>query len=368
MPRTGTVDLPPVDGPLGGLVKALNELHAQTGLRLGFAYTTLFQQAGGGPGDRNGFAGDVDLMSSWTLLGRGTKDTGTFVFTGENRFRQSTQPPSALGGVLGTLTNTTGGFNDRGWVVRDGFWLQRLFEDHVRLLVGRADPSDYVGGHRMQSINNSFLNRAFSANASVAYPSGHVPTAGISVLPNDLCYVTFGAANGYGTSNTINVDSLKYGDFFWFGEFGLTPKIDGLGQGRYRVLLWRMDAREEINLPQDQGISVILEQDFGDQFLAFARYSYSDADLTNIQNAVQGGVGYRGLLGSPDNLTGFAGSYAQPPSGGGRDETVFEIFQRWQLTRQTQFTLGAQLILNPSNSPTNADAVGVFEARLRVAF
>lgn len=364
-PRTGTVDVPVVEGPLDALTRALNDLYAKTGLRVGVAYTMLFQQSIG-PGSTNGFSGDLDIMTAWTLLGRGTRDTGTFVFTGEDRFRLSTQPPSAIGGEIGTLTNTTGGFNARGWVVRDAYWLQRLFDDHFRFLIGRADPSDFVGGHRMQSINNSFLNRAFSANASVAFPSGHVPTAGFSVLPNDFFYFTGGVANGYGTSSTINVSSLDQGDFFWFGEAGITPQIKGLGSGRYRVMLWRMDERPELALPEDQGISVILEQDIGARLMAFTRYSYSDADLTNIQNAVQGGVGYRGLLGSADNLTGLAGSYAEPP-GGGRDEKVFELFHRWQLTRHTQFTLGAQLIIDPTNNPS-VDALGVFEARLRIAF
>ena len=366
-PRRSMFDLGAIERPLDDLTALLAEVNSKIGLRFGFAYTMLFQQASGGPGDRNGFAGDIDFMSAWTLIGRETGNTGTFVLDGEYRFAIGEQPPSALGGVLGTLTNTTGGFNDRGWVVRDAHWRQRLFDDHLRLLVGRADSSDYVGGTRMQSINLSFLNRAFSANPSVAFPAGHGPTAGATILPCDWFYVTGGAQNAYSRSNTIEVDSLDQGDFFWFTELGLTPNVPGIGNGRYRVLLWRMDERQELGLPQDQGISVILEQDFGDQFLAFARYGYSDATLTNIQNAVQAGLGYRGLLGSPDNLTGFAAGWGEPPGSGARDETVFEVFQRFQVTHRTQITVGYQLILDPAFNPTQ-DVLGVFEARFRISF
>jgi hypothetical protein len=133
-------------------------------------------------------------------------------------------------------------------------------------------------------------------------------------------------------------------------------------------MLWYMDERQETNRPQDSGISLILNQDIGDEFICFARYGYSEATLSNVQNAFQAGMGYRGLLGSPDNLTGFAGSWGEPPTGGGRDETVFEVFQRFQLTPYSQLTVGGQLILHPANSPWGADVVGVLTARYRIAF
>jgi porin len=361
--HTGLFQVPFFTGAIGDIHRALNELHAKTGLRISFAYTTVFQQASGG---FNGFGGDFDIMTAWTLVGRGTANTGTLVVTGEDRFRQADQPPSALRGDLGTLQPPTNGFNDRGWVVRDALWMQRLFDGRLRFLIGRADLTDYVGAHRLQNKNNSFSNRFFSANPTVASP-GHGPAFGISVVPNDLFYVNFGLANAYGTTTTMQVSSLDQGDFFYTLELGFTPEIEGLGTGRYQLMLWQMDGREELGLPSDSGVSVILNQDIGEQFLCFARYGYSEATLSNIQNSVQAGVGYRGLFG-PDNLTGFAGSWGEPPTGGGRNETVFEIFQRIQLTAFSQLTVGGQVIIDPANSPWGADVVGVLTARYRIAF
>lgn len=367
IPRRGLFHLESLERPVDELVKKLRRLQENTGLRLSFAYTMLFQQATGGPGDRNGAAGDIDFMSAWTLIGRGTENTGTLVFTGEYRFKMGEQTPSQLGGVLGTLTNVTSAFNGRGWVVRDAYWLQRLLEGKLRFIVGRGDISDFIGGMRMQNVNNSFFNRAFSGNAAVAYPAGHGPAAGVSVVPNDFFYATAGLQNSYSTSTTMGVNSLDEGDFFYAAEAGITPNIEKLGRGRYRVMLWYMNERPERNLPSDQGFSIIADQDIGDRVLAFARYGHSDADLTNIKNMGQVGVGVRGLVGSTDDLTGLAASYAQPPGPGGRDEKVFEVFQRWQVTNRTQFTVGAQLILDPSNAP-NDDALGVFSFRFRMDF
>jgi porin len=85
---------------------------------------------------------DLDVISSWTLIGRGTDDTGRLVATVEYRDKMGTQPPSVLGRQMGTLIAPTSAFNDRGLVVRDLYWVQKLFDARVRILMGRGDPSD----------------------------------------------------------------------------------------------------------------------------------------------------------------------------------------------------------------------------------
>lgn len=367
-PRRGVFHFPALEAPIDNLVGALRRLEDKTGLRLNFAYTMLFQQTSNTPvGPNNGGAGDIDFMAAWTLLGRGTQNAGTLVFTTEYRFQIGDQPPSLLGGQLGVLTAPTGAFNDRGWVVRDAYWLQRLLDGKLRIILGRADISDFIGGMRMQAINSSFFNRAFSANAAVAYPAGHGPAGGFSIVPNDFFYVTAGMQNAYSTSTTIGLNTLDDGDFFYAIEAGITPNIESLGRGRYRVMYWYMDDRPLLGLPNDQGISVIADQDIGDRVIVFARYGHSDADLTNIKNMGQIGGGIRGLLGSEDDFTGLAGSLAEPGRAGWRNEKVVEVFHRWQLTARTQFTVGAQLIVDPSNAP-DEDTIGVFSFRFRFDF
>ncbi len=207
------------------------------------------------------------------------------------------------------------GFSDRGWVLRDACWLHRLFDDHLRVLFGRGDPSDFAGGTRMQNINNSFSNRAFSANPSVAYPAGHGPTAGISVIPSNFFYMTAGASNACSRSNTFEIDSLfNEWDMFDFGEFGFTPKIEGGGAGRDRVVVWHMDEREGLATPivSNGGVSIIANQDIDDSLLVFARYGSADNGVANVTNMGQVGIGIRGLFGSPDDLFGFGASLTEP--------------------------------------------------------
>lgn len=365
-PRRGVLDMPVLDRPFDRFVEWSSELEADTGLRVGVAYTMVFQQATGGPGTRSGAAGDFDIFGTWTLLGRGTKNTGTLVVSGENRHKIGQISAFDLRNEVGSLQRTTNGFNDRGWVVRDLYWIQRLFEGRLSLGFGRADPSDFFGAHRMQNLNALFFNRAFSANTVVSSP-GHGMTAGFSVRPHEDFFITAGASNAYGRTTVSDFNTLDEGDFFTFAEFGYTPTIENLGQGRYRLLVWHVDSRDDLGIPSDRGFSVILDQELGEILQVFARYGFADEGISGIRSSFEVGLGFRGLLGSPDNMSGVGFAYTTAPSGAGRDEKVLEGFHRWQLTGYTQFTVGAQAIFDPSNN-TDDDVIGVFSARFRIAF
>ncbi len=353
--------------PLDLLVNPFDELYRKTGLRLGVAYTALWLQPIGGRSPLSGAGGDLDFLSSWTLLGRGTRDTGRLVFTGEYRHTIGDQPPSRIGGQMGTLIPPVNAFNDREWVVRDAYWIQRLFDARLRLLIGRADPSDYVGAHWLQNVNNSFANRSFSANPAIPFP-GHGPLAGVSLRPTDEFYLTAGACNGYSLTTEVGLDTLfDDWDLFSFAEVGYTPTFKSLGVGRYAFGLWHMDQRDRWSLPEDYGFTMIADQNLTETLQVFARYAYSDGTLTNIRQLAQLGFGLSGLLGRADDLTGLAYSLADPVSTDTRYENTLEVFHRFQVTQNTQFSVGLQLIANPVNS-SGSETAGTFYARLRTSF
>jgi porin len=366
-PETPILDPVEYSGLSGLLRSRFDSLYEDTGLRLGFAATGLALKAYGAD-DPSGSAYDLDFMSGWTLVGRGTKDTGTLVVTGEFRDKIGSDPASAVGPQLGVLINTTNAFNDRGWVVRDAYWLQRFNEGKVRVLIGRADTSDYVGQQPMQNVNSLFANRTFSANPTVPFP-GHGPTVGISFRPGDSFYVTGGVANGYATTTETGLSSISDGDFFYSAEAGWTPRIEGLGTGRYSVMVWSIDSRSKngFNSPSDDGVTVVAGQQLGNRLQVWGRYAHAGGDTTNIRNLGQAGIGYGGLFGSPSNMTGLAASFADPRSSASREEKVVEIFQRIQLSRFTQLSAGFQMVFDPGNNP-DEDDFQLLYARLRHAF
>lgn len=362
-----TIDDELADMTPGVLIKReFDRIAAETNIRFGIANTWLFQQASGGPGNRSAASGDLDLLAKWTAIGAGTKDTGIAALAAEYRYQIGDQPPSALGGQIGTLTPTTHGFSERPMVVKELYWDQRLFEDHFRFAVGRIDPENLFGGHRLQSPNMFFLNKVFAGNPSIAYPGSGLAIAG-QIKPVEWFYLTGGITDANGKYTVGNFEGFfEDGEFLAFGEIGITPTIEGLGTGRYRLALWHIDERDEANVPSDAGFTLSFDQDFGESILAFLRYGYSDADVTKISDSVQGGVGIKGILGK-DGMLGIAGAWSAPADDSKRDEKVLEVFQRFQITETSQFTVGVETIFDPSNAPDD-DVVAVFSARLRIAF
>lgn len=365
-PEVAITDTSGFDSPLNAFQAGTDALNDRFGLRLASAYTALGAWSTGAGGDPSGSSFDFDLMSAWTLAGRGTPDTGTLVVTGEYRNAIAGDPASSLGGELGTLINPVNAFNDRRWVLRDAHWQQRFADGTVRVLVGRAATDDYVGLQPMQNVNALFVSRHFSANPTVPFP-GHGPTIGVSVRPGDY-YLTGGIASAYGATTESGWDTIDDGDYFYSAEAGFTPEVAGLGRGRYSVMAWYIDARDQgVNTPSDHGFTLVAGQSLNERFQVWGRYAYADATTTNVRQLIQGGVGYAGLLGSLSNMTGAALSLAKPRSDDSRDETAFEVFQRLQLTRFTHLTAGAQLIFDPGNNPDD-DLAAVFYARIRIAF
>jgi len=354
------------DKPLVHLNEAAKQLEEKTGLKLGMALTMLLQQASGGPGMRTAASGDLDLMMRWTLAGKGTKNPGVLVFNTEYRWQMGDITPSKLNTQIFAQTATTNSFSERPVVVKELYWVQDLAEGAVRIGVGRADPENLTTAHKMQSANTFFQHKAFSGNPAVAFP-GSGPALAAAYRTDDW-YIGGGFINAYSNTTTIQIDSLfEEWDLFSFAEGGWTPTFQGLGAGRYRAALWNVDAKNRpgATAPSDWGVNFIADQELGKAWNAFFRYGWSDGAVTGIQNMVVGGVGFKGL--SKDGLTGLAAGYIDYVNSAQHNETVAELFHRWQLTPQVQLTLGAEMIVNPANRPDDS-VVGVFNVRLRMTF
>src|SRR5688572_2780805 len=111
---------------------------AEKGFEFGFAYTAVFQQASGGPGQRNAAGGDVDLFGSWRLIGSPEEGAGTIFWAADNRHALfNDQTPNELGSEIGTLFDTTDGFNERDFALRQLFWQHNLLDDTLVLSAGK---------------------------------------------------------------------------------------------------------------------------------------------------------------------------------------------------------------------------------------
>ncbi len=363
--RKNWLGITPENDPLGPLMRFTDLLKQKTDLTLGGAYTMLFQQATGAPGTRSAAAGDIDLLLSWKKQFNET-DYMRINSSFEYRFQIGEITPSQLGSQIGTLVPTTNGFNERPPVVKELFYDQTLADGHLRWIFGRIDPENYVGAHRLQSQNTFFLNKAFSSNPTINYPS--IGLGGLAaVKPVDWFYVFAGASDVNANITRTGFDTaFETGEVFAFAEIGGLTNIEGWGSGRQRLSFWHSDASSVKNRPSDQGMSFSIDQELGPMAAVFFRAAYANASVATVRTLIEGGFGFKGLTPIDDDYTGIALAYAAPP-GGGRAETILEAFQRFQIALRSEFTVGAQLIVNPSRQPTYG-TLGVFECRFRISF
>lgn len=91
-PKTPTVDVGRFESPLEFALAKTNELEAKTGLRVGLAYTMIFQQASGGSGVRDGGSGDLDLKFCLGADRPGNAGCGPLHFYGRGAVQDRLRP------------------------------------------------------------------------------------------------------------------------------------------------------------------------------------------------------------------------------------------------------------------------------------
>lgn len=128
--------------------KRINDKH---GLKLQFSYQSSHQGVNESLGETNAAAARLQLQGSWTLVGRGTKNTGKLTFRLEERTTLGTTlPPTSLAFQYGGIT-PSGGFSDFGFAFTEFAWRQSLLEGRFRFVVGKISALSWYNGHALSS-------------------------------------------------------------------------------------------------------------------------------------------------------------------------------------------------------------------------
>ncbi|MCZ6836652.1 MAG: carbohydrate porin [Planctomycetota bacterium] len=343
-----------------------DRLYEDTGIDVGMAYTTLYQRATDGESPREAWSGDVDIFGKWILLNRDVPNTGSTGFLVEQRHRIANITPNDLNENLGALWKTTKAFNVHDAALVQLWWEQYLFDDHVKVVAGTIDPSNFYNGNRFQNQNSFFLNQAFSTNPARAFPDNGLGV-NVRIAPSDKFYFSFGAHDTNNSKTTSGFNNLDKDELFYAWEIGLTPRFEGQGAGRYRFTAWYTGAGQATNGESGSGFALSFEQDLGNDLVPFLRYGYQDDQLKATKQVVVGGLGVLNPFGRPHDLFGAGFAWGEPHDSSFRDQYVAELFYRYQLTPKIQLTPGFQMIFDPSKNPDD-DFIGVFEFRVRVVF
>ncbi len=365
--RKGVTTFDPFTGVRSELKKLNKKLHEAANLRIGFAWTSLYQHASASMGPEDAAASDFDFFGRWMPL-RTRSTLGYVIFETQARKNFVTDiTPNDLGGAIGSLWGTVNGFNSQSFNLKQIYWQQFLFKNTFTYRVGKLDQSTVFNINRLQSDNLYFLNAAFSDNPTMPYPDNGFGTD-LTWRPDPLWYLSYGISNADSGSVDRTFDKFLT-DVSWFtvAEVGLTPWIDGLGAGHYRLTAWYSDASSESERGDSTGFAVSMDQSLGPKWVAFLRWGGGDGELTTTQQIVAGGLGIKRPIGDNDDYAGVGFAWGKPTDTSLRDQMAAEGFYRLQWSPAIQVTADAQLIINPSNAP-DQDVIAVFGVRLRITF
>lgn len=371
-PHAGLLEL----GPVSLFDRAWQDVNTRledaVGLRFGLAYTLTFQAATSGPGDRSGAEGDLDLFGAWRLLGKKDEpDAGTLNLNAQNIHTLGEVAPANLASEIGAIWGTSDGIgDDESFPVVQLYYEQRLFDDRVMAVIGKIDTTNYVGTNRYADDSLYFMNRAFSSNPAMNYP-GNGLGAVLAGRITDRLYLGGCVADANGVETESGFNSIDAAEFFSAIEAGLALDIEGLGEGNYRLTAWHSDGASAVDLPEDFGFALSIDQELGHGVVPFFRCAWSDGDATGVTNIIAGGLALEGPFGRDEDALGLGLSWGEPTDDAFEDQVVSEVFYRLQLAPSIQWTLGAQAVFNALDLESDQggeETVGIFEMRLRFTF
>lgn len=342
--------------------KALNDEH---GFRFGIYYNALYQGASDSlPGtDDSAALGIIRFNGVWTLVGKGTENTGSLYFNIDNRHRLGTDiAPANMAGAVGYAGMTGTLFSDVDTVLVDFNWQQRINAGAGGVILGRFDPNDYVFVSGYANPWTAFQNVAVLLNPSVALPDASWGIGAGHWLSNQ--FYALGTINDANGLLTDNLEFFKGGSEFWkAAEFGWTPSRDQRFNRQVNVSLWHVDERDGITTGDSSGVAFSANWLLDNNLMPIMRLGFSDGEAPIYNETFTLGLTYK-LNNRTDDM-GVAVNWGNPAASGLNDQYTTEIFYKLQLAQNLAITPSVQWLKDPALNPTK-DSIIIVGFRFRL--
>jgi porin len=351
--------------------KAKTYLHEEWALDTAMEHVLIYQRATGGRRPREQAVYNFTYFGVWNISKFAEDDIGVVGFSFEERDNITDHSVKEFSQEIGVNYRTHGlNTNERSrTALRQLWWRRTLLDKSLTVTAGKLHhPSFYNRNSFAGNSRTSFLSNPFSRNPNRLTPQDGLG-ANVTIKPNDDYYLSAGFGDAEAENTTSGFNTVGDGHFFTAAEIGLTPTIEGAGEGNYRFTFWQTNqADDEVASDEDNGSGFALsfDQELNKTVGLFARYGYTEPQVTDIKNFVSGGFVLRDPQKIRGDLFGVGLSWDQP-SNGADDEVSMEVFQRIQFTSRVQITPSIQIIFDPSQSD-KTEPVAVCGIRFRALF
>ncbi len=325
------------------------EINRKIGLETIFSYYTLTQGYADKDWSMGASSGDLDLTGRWLLHGTKGHRPTYLAFRARYRHAYGCTAPSEIAAGTDLLWRTVDGFTDAGFQVPNLYLSQGLFHGNLTVRYGQISIDNFFDSNKMRSDKHYLLNKAFSANPTVAFPSYG---AGFTAKwqQGEKWDFSFGGSNIQGTDYDAQYVSLSLTSTALFVTAQAGYNFNGLGMHDARIQLmgWQSNDSNEEALDTGNGISITLEhagKRSGERFLL--RYAFSGDDATEIDQMLTTGWGRE--TGNQDYI-GFGAGIGRSTEDNDLWQGVAEIYYRWQVTKELTISPDLQVILGKGDT------------------
>lgn len=349
-------------------------LEEKYGLSFGADYTTLTLVADDSQGDQQAASGIARLFGTWTLLGRGTPNTGSIVVKGEHRHGYTDVVPGAFGFETGYVGLYNGPFSDQGPRMTNFYWKQGLLDGRATLIAGFLDTTDFVDVYALANPFTHFGNFAFSTgSATIGIPDDATLGVAAAGFLTDNIYAIAAVADANAQSDDIFrgfETFFDHRDYFTSIEIGYTTAPERLIFDNVHVTLWHTDGSDILAVSDGWGTNASATWYLNDRWLPFVRMGYAEDGGALLERSVSVGLGWQPRPGPGRDVLGAGVNWGRPNKGSFGpnldDQWTAEVFYRVNLGKQLALTPSVQLVANPALSPTD-DLIAIFGLRTRLA-
>lgn len=350
------------------------EIQQKYGISLGVDYTAAYLKS-----SETGFSSEDDagggiarFFGAWELIGRGTKNTGAFVWKVEHRHKYTDNSPQSFSFDQGIVGLIEAPFSDQDFRVTNLFWRQRLNDGKVTLLGGLLDVTDYVNVFALASPWTGFLNFAFSTGTNTMFiPNDATLGVAAGAMLTDEIFIIGGLTNAY-SDPTEPFESAKEffneNEYFKSIELGWTKSQDLIYLDNAHVTYWHVDESVAAGTPGGWGVTFNFVTFINKSLMPFVRAGYADDGGTLMEKSVSAGLAYQQIAGR--DVLGFGFNWGEPNEDtfgpGLKDQITLEMYYRFQLAEQFALTPDIQYIQDPATNP-NENSLWIFGLRARLA-
>lgn len=357
--KEGYLDFGPLDPVFDDYFRWKDRLGTEYGLSF-MIEDRLINQWGD---DASIYDNEINLIGRWDFL---ESELGSTSFNVWGQFAQSIGGKTAGKfqadtGVLSPLNGGNGGPGNTNEILQMLTLEQVAPGGDFRFQIGKLALRTLVDLNRYANGDSEMFFSPMIGNNTVV-PETALLGLGVFGQWKEEDWYLSGLVRAPDTELGLSFDAVGDGNFAYVGEAALTPTISGLGYGEYRVTVSYNDANA-ISPSDIFTVSTSFDQDIGDDYGAFFKFSHGRDTFRDFENRIAGGMQIKKPFGFAHDRIGLGAWWGDPTNGALNDEVGLEVYYKAQVKRFFEITPDFQLVIDPARS--NDDLEAIVGLRLR---